>query len=215
MSSTLTAASLKLNRNRPIVVQRAQAPDGQTCSGTLIGNCATDLLIVGGFKDVEFAVGDRIIVRMLIDDQAVGFQTTVKEIVRSPVHLYFLEYPEQVLAINLRKSERIKVFLPAEVRADKAGEREVLMLKTVVVNLSSGGCMISSKRNVEPKSDIAISFSLPGDKFVFTLTACVLDSKHHDGVFAQRARFSDFRENLPKVAEISKWIGQNLSFAQV
>ena len=199
----------------PITVQRVNADPRERHSGVLVGNIQRDYLIIAGLQSLELAIGDTVIVRMLQESMATGFQTTVRGVIDAPVRLYVIAYPEHVETANLRRAERLKVFFPASVRAQAAPDApsDVLMLNGMLLNISAGGCCFTSKRPVHPASKISISFALPGESRVHNLTGTVLTSVAGGGIFAQRVRWMQEGKDLPELSEIRKWIEQNLSFA--
>ena len=199
----------------PITVQRMRSGAGDRHAGTLVGNIQKDYLIISGLDDVELEIGEPIVVRMIHQNVVHGYQTTVQGVIDAPVRLYVIAYPERVESVNLRKSERLKVFFPANVRAqaEPGIEGDLLMLNGMLLNLSAGGCCFTSKRSVQPASRISLSFCFPGETHVHTLTGQVLSSVAGGGIYAQRVRWLQEGKDLPELSEIRKWIEQNLSYA--
>jgi hypothetical protein len=207
--------ALPISRAVPITVQRVKAGSDDRHSGTLVGNIQKDYLIITGLKDVELEIGEHLIVRMVWQSAVSGYQTTVRGVIDAPVRLYVIAYPERVETVNLRKSERLKVFLPANVRAQvgSAATSDVVLVNGMLLDISAGGCCFSSKRPVQPSSTITISFCFPGETHVHMVTGLVLTSFGADRIYAQRVRWISGGKDLPELAEIRKWIEQHLAYA--
>ena len=206
--------ALFINTALPISIQRSTG-DSNHHAGTLVGNIQQDYLIISGLKDVQLEIGEPIIVRMVHESSVMGYQSRVQGVIDAPVRLYVIAYPERVESVNLRKAERLKVFFPANVRAqaEPGIQGDLLMLNGMLLNLSAGGCCFTSKRSVQAASRISLSFCFPGETHVHTLTGQVLTSVTGGGIYAQRVRWLQEGKDLPELSEIRKWIEQNLSFA--
>jgi len=204
-----------LLRDTRVTVQRVDAGNDQRHAGVMIGNYQDEFLVVGGFAGVEFEVGERVIVRMLLGGDAVGYETTVREVSGVHAKLYVLDFPERVVTHNLRRAHRIQVFVPADVRTRllPGSADEVRLLKAMMLNISGGGCFYSSKQAVPTDSEINIAFSLPGDRHVHNIVGKVLDRRPHNAIFGQRVRFAESAANLPAAKDVARWVEQNLSYA--
>ena len=207
-------AILNLNRSLNILAQRQGSEDSPKHKGFLVGNIHKELLVIGGIQDADFSIGDNLIIRLVLESEAVGFVTTVKEIAKAPLKLYFVAFPERVESVNLRKSLRLTVFFPAEVRAKKSPEEgaDVHLLQAMVLNISGGGCFFTIKNATEPFPEVNISFSLPGEKHVHSIRAKVLDSTARKAITGQRVKFAEIVENVAPLADINRWVEQHSSF---
>ena len=205
---------LNLNRSLNISAQRQSSEGSPRHKGFLVGNIHKELLVLGGIQDAEFSIGDNLIIRLLLENEAVGFVTTVKEIAKAPLKLYFVSFPEKVESVNLRKAQRLSVFLPAEVQARKTPEQgsDIHLLQAMVLNISGGGCFFTTKSAAGPFPEVNISFSLPGEKHVHSVRAKVLDSTAQKAITGQRVKFTDTVKNVAPLADISRWIEQHASF---
>jgi len=80
------------------------------------------------------------IVRFLSGGMVFGFETTLKKAYTKPIALWIAEYPDTVQSVNLRKSKRVSVFLPATLKSE-SGSCEGAM-----IDLSAGGGLFSCKK---------------------------------------------------------------------
>ena len=210
-----TVFAKQLSTNTQISVQRKETPDQERHLGGLIGNILDDFLILGNFDTVRFDIGEIIIVRMVLGNYMVGFETEITNIIDHP-KLYFVKFPSKIEALNLRKAERITAFFPADVRAQKTsgGSEDLYMLKTRVLDISSGGCSFTAKQKIDPNTEINISFALPGDRQLQALKGMVVKSEHTGSIYTHRVKFSESTTNFTTVKDISQWISENSGFLQ-
>ncbi len=204
----------KLNRNVPISVEREGDASGNRYRGFWAGNIGEKFLLLGGMPDLSIGVGDRLVVRMLLDTTVLGYKTTVSEILERPERLLIATWPEEVVTVELRKTERIALFVPTDVRAEqqKSSGPATMLLKAMMLNISSGGCYLSSKSAVEPDSQINVSFSLPGESFLHNLKGTVVATDAKEGAHGLRVKFAENAEDSPGNSGISDWVSQYSSF---
>ena len=150
-------ALLNLNRSLNILAQRQGSEGSPKHKGFLVGNIHKELLVLGGIQDANFSIGDNLVIRLVLGSEAVGFVTTVKETAKAPLKLYFVSFPEKVESVNLRKAQRLNVFLPAEIQAKNSngGGADLHLLQGMVLNISGGGGAFSPPRapwNPSPRS---------------------------------------------------------------
>jgi hypothetical protein len=210
------ASTLSFIKNHPVSVQKNVAgKPGDRLVGQLFGGIEGGRLILGNFKGGEMAAGDEIVVRMAVESEVVGFKTRVAEVIQGSITLYLVMFPEQVETINLRKSERLSLFIPANVNLRYGGQKseDFHMLQGVVVNLSRGGCCVTTKRPIDMNMEVRLHFTLPGEKHLFKVDGRVLRSGQKEQVFTQGIQFQRETENLPALAEVNQWINLNLSFS--
>ena len=136
-------ALLNLNRSLNILAQRQGSEGSPKHKGFLVGNIHKELLVLGGIQDANFSIGDNLVIRLVLGSEAVGFVTTVKETAKAPLKLYFVSFPEKVESVNLRKAQRLNVFLPAEIQAKNSngGGADLHLLQGMVLNISGGGVL--------------------------------------------------------------------------
>ena len=205
---------LKLVRNMPITVQPCGSDAKERHAGILVGNIGDKYIVFCGFADAEFQVGDELIVRMVLESEAIGFTTQIEEVTEKPARIYFGKFPQSVESLYLRKSARLSVFFPADVRAaaGEAGE-DIQLLKSMVVDIGGGGCRFNAQQSIAPKSEVKISFSFPGEKFIHLLLGRILQSNPKNGMIAHRLRFSEGNENMAAIGEVSRWVQTNHKYA--
>jgi hypothetical protein len=207
-------------RNYPVSVQRTSAPEAGELAGQVVGTVNRERAIVCGLDAGVLTPGEEVVVRMAVGSEVVEFRTKVLETSSTGTALFMLAVPEQVQPIDLRKAERLNVFVPAEVQysredADPTAGAYVALLQGTMVNLSRGGCCLSTKRPISVEQPIRLAFALPGGRHSYRIGGKVL--RHldhvHPGVFVQGVKFGDQTEHLPVLADLQQWIGQNLPFA--
>ncbi len=210
-----SSQDFNLNRNVAVMIQRTDTTDETRYQGYLIGNIHKDLLVIGGIAVDDIKFGENLIIRMVLENEVVGFVSTVREIARAPARMYFVSFPEKWETVNLRKSLRLNVFFPAEIQAKNPvnSDCDIHLLKAMMLNISKGGCFFSSRLSVKSDSDVRISFSLPGETHVHSVSGKVIHNLPKNSVHAQRVKFSGKVENVTGLAAVRKWIDQNHGFA--
>lgn len=79
------------------------------------------------------------VVRYCHDGCAYGFRTTLLGMIKEPLRLFVLGYPERIESINLRKNERYQCLIPAALKIfqDDATPRE---WRGFIKDISAAGC---------------------------------------------------------------------------
>ena len=210
------AAFAELHTLLPIAIQRAANPE-QRMRGQLLGQVSPELLLLLGSDEALLDVGERIVVRTLQAGKALGFETTVRQVVESPVRLYFVDMPRDVEVHKLRKAERLDVFVPVDVRfaTGKGDDADTLLLKGNMLDISGGGCRVFTKRSIPASTVVAVTFTLPGERNDCVVSGSVIDTTAQNTVFAQRIKFFASEKNLEALSDIKRWVNQNLVFADV
>jgi len=207
-------------RNFPASLQRAHDQDPIRVLGQVVGTVNADRFIVCGVEAGAFDPGDILIVRMAVGNEVLGFLTHVLEVISAGTPMYLLATPDKVESLNLRKAERLSLFIPAEVQfsnrePDTKAMTALALLQGMMVNLSKDGCCLSTKRPLSLEQTVRLAFTLPGGRHVFRLGGKV--RRHLDnprpGVFVQGVQFDRQTEQLPALADLNQWITQNLPFA--
>jgi len=201
----------RLSENAPAFVQRSGSEPDIRHSGMLVGNVRDQYLVLAVFDGSEFGTGERLVVRMALGAQLVGFETVVLKKFDDPL-LYLVDFPQHIDAINLRKAQRIQAFFPADVKVSTAGAEQVLLLKTRVLDISAGGCSFRSKTKLPTSVSAHLTFALPGDRQIQSVKAAVIDSLPVGAVFHCRAKFIQEPTYLPNLQEIAKWVAEGVSF---
>ena len=96
---------------------------------------------------LETLYGEKPCIVRYLDCQGVlcGFRTEVQALVNRPHRLLFLDYPESVETLSVRKENRVDCFLPAAVVAGDAS------LSGHIVNISAGGFRFSKREEMGDK----------------------------------------------------------------
>lgn len=89
----------------------------------------------------KLALGGDMIVRFMIAGVVYGFKSSILGHVLKPCPMIFMSHPTVIETLNLRKSERVSVFLDAKGRI--GGD----VLLGMIVDLSSGGCRYTVQRS--------------------------------------------------------------------
>ncbi|MEE8556099.1 MAG: PilZ domain-containing protein [bacterium] len=210
----LAAFKKRLLDNPPVFAQKLTDTSEERDQGILVGNYKGVHLVVGGFEQDRFGIGERIILRMILGSEVVGFETEVTAKTERPL-MYVVKFPDAVEAIHLRHADRVQAFFPAEVRVSQSGSEagDTYLLKTRILDISSGGCCFRSKTKIPPDAEVKISFMLPGERQIQSASAVVLESVPLGKVYNNRAKFPQDGANIPIVQEISNWVNDSLSFA--
>lgn len=122
--------------------------------------------------------GGRLVIRYLVGGRVFGFKAyAVGQVVR-PCPLIFLSYPHSVESLNLRQSERVNTFLDAK------GTIDDVSVDGVILDLSSGGCMLMVSRStgvtwpsVEPGQILHLEFALSKDETPLTLLSQIISAR--------------------------------------
>ena len=140
-SHTLKASDLDLLPGTAVLINLAVG--GATQRGVFIGMEPEKYVILrvpavsGGGQ--QFKAGDDIQVKFMHHAGVVGgFRTTVTASIQQPVPLVFVEVPHNAEILTRRAHERIQTCLPA------TAVYEDLAMEGCMLNLSSGGCLLTS-----------------------------------------------------------------------
>jgi hypothetical protein len=215
--SSAGQSQLSFIKNYAVSVQRvADGPDGARLVGQVFGGISGGQIILGNFKSGRLEVGQEIIARMAIEYEVVGFRTVVTEVLDGTIRLYLLAPPSRVEVINLRKSDRLPLFVPVDIHLRFGGQKaeDFRMVQGVVINLSRGGCSVTTKNPLELNMEVSLHFTLPGARQVFKVDGRVVRLRQKDQIFAQGVQFQRETENLAGLMEVSQWITQNLAYSR-
>lgn len=200
----------ELLRQIPITIQKDDDLNLRL-NGLLLGKISSAWIVLLVMDDTQFPTGESIIVRTVQGGKALGFKTTVHRSITDPANLLFCDHPRNVEEISLRKSGRLELFLPSDLRYTDKSERseDTVMLRGNMVDISNGGCRMYTKRPIPADTQVNISFTLPGEKRLVTLAGSVLDAYPRESVFGQRIKFFTSQRNMTDLAEIRRWITQH------
>lgn len=207
-------------KNFPVSVQRGGADAAERLVGQVIGAINGKRVILAGIPAGRLQPGEEVVVRLAAGSTVVGFQTRVQETYGTEDPLYLLAFPDNIESLNLRRGERMNLFVPAEVqyasaKADGPHAADLALLQGRMLNLSREGCCLSTKRPLTVNQPIRLAFALPGARNSYRVEAKVL--RHlgppRDGVFVQGVQFEKQTQHLAVLADLQQWIAQNLPFA--
>jgi len=207
----------KLNFQQHYVVgiQRADVLEDRR-TATMLGVLVPSKILLSGEGCKDLRAGERIIVRTVHGGRAFGFETVVIEAPQCNVApIAVAEMPAKIESLGLRKSDRINVLIPVDIRTQSQGDKaDTLLLRGTVLNLSSGGVRLYTKMRVGKDYNMALSFTLPGAKNPVNISGVVLDSFQERSVFGQRVKFYNTEKNQKDLAEIRQWVNQHQEFAE-
>ena len=207
--------NLELSQHYRVTIQRINNQEERE-AGLLVGAISKEHLLVTGVPAGIYKPGERIILRTVRGGKAYGFETTVTDVVESPVTVLFLVPPANIEAIGLRKADRLNVFIPTDLRSKAAGDESsnTMLLKATILNLGPGGCRVFTRTKIPQNASVNLSFSLPGEKTTLVVGGAVLDTFTTKSVFGQRIKFHNVENYQNDLAEIRKWISANQVFIE-
>lgn len=127
-------------------------------------------VVDGSYKDI-FAEGNMAVVRCLLEGdlgECIAFRAMIKTISHHPVHLLFLEYPQEIENRSLRAKQRIRAFIPAYVSPTEQGAlpETFSLYSGFVIDISPCGCRFSIKQHIDTspitKMPVLMELLVPG-----------------------------------------------------
>ncbi len=204
---------MKLTRNIALTVERPGREEEGRHAGMLYGSISGDCLIAGGFEGFEPEVGEELILRASVEGHVIGFWSRVMEKVERAGTFYLLSVPEQVETLDLRKAERMNLFVPAkvELRRGNAPGEAVESFQGALVNLSRDGCCLAADGDLEEDLWCTLNFSLPGGTSVYQVEGRVV-RKLSEGKHPQvGVEFAKGKDNYSAVGESGNWLASNIA----
>jgi hypothetical protein len=198
-----TPEMLAIARHMPITVERITGSDPNRHDSRIMGYVHMRYLVIDDIKGVLLKVGEVLLIRMISEGESVAYQVTVKKTNSDPV-LYMTSFPEKVESVQLRSSERIKAFIPVEIKADTADSPR--LTDAMMVDISAGGCLFSCRKALEDKSSVLIEFCLPGSQAMIQVVGKILGVGTRNAIFSHRVKFSDEERNQLSRAVVQSWI---------
>ena len=101
------------------------------------------------------------IVRFIHEGEIIGFTTRIIVTTPRPFPLVFLSYPETVESSVLRKYLRFPVRVPAFLTRDGYSGVDDAPAKSMVLNLSQGGCLVESLQAFSVGENVLMTLILP------------------------------------------------------
>jgi hypothetical protein len=159
--------------------------------------------------------GEELIVRASVEGHVIAFWATVIEKIERAGTFYLLSYPEQVETLDLRRAERMNVFVPTRIelkREDSTGE-QLEAFEGALVNLSRDGCCLSAGNTLDENLWCKLSFTLPGRDEVFEVEGRVVRKIGGEGDVARMGvQFAKGSKNVPIMGELQQWLSSNIAF---
>ncbi len=207
---------MKFTENLPLTVQRPPRAGGGAAEGVLYGSVQGEYLIAGGFGKFELEIGEELMVRIASSGQMLGFWTKVLDRIDRRGTLYLLSFPEQVDALNMRKAERMNLFVPVQIRlTGGSGDGHLeRFFEGALVNISVDGCRLNAKTMFEDNPWCELRFRLPGVDEEFVVSGRVLRGAGAHPVAGVGVEFQQEGESFAAFGAIREWIDSNLPLAQ-
>ena len=129
-------------------------------------------VVEGGYKDM-FTEGNMVVVRCLLEGdlgECIAFRAMIKTVSHHPVHLLFLEYPQQIENRSLRAKQRIRAFIPAYISPVEQGAlpENFSLYNGFVIDISPCGCRFSMKLHADAnqidKVSVMMELLVPGEE---------------------------------------------------
>lgn len=103
---------------------------------------------------------NHIVVRYFHGGNAYGFRSTLIGMIKDPVRLHFLAYPDSLEHLNLRKDERYVCFIPARISKHDTGG-EIMDLQGFISDISAGGCSFECKEHFDSaRKELAVGTAI-------------------------------------------------------
>lgn len=106
---------------------------------------------------------DHCVIRFLKDGVAYGFHTHMVTSLYSPVPLIFLQYPEHINSLALRKSQRVKTSIPAKMMGIRR-DGDIISSNAIIADLSETGCLLelpsAELSEIGPDKNFYLTFTI-------------------------------------------------------
>jgi len=158
--SEVLSAPLKIFVQAPLFASRVEAK--------ILGYAIGQYVILhspggkpgAGLSSLAPRIGDDLIIRFLVDGIAYGFTSHVTHLLAHPESLIFLQYPESIAQVSVRRDRRIPCRLPCNL-IDSTGQRTPALL----LDISEGGGKVASRDIKEeqrsPGAPVKLELTLP------------------------------------------------------
>lgn len=84
--------------------------------------------------------GGAVTIMYVCDGTVYGFRSTILHVLESPIELLFISFPETVESHDLRSTERVSCYLPAELAVDG----DDIMYDGILLDISATGCRFNT-----------------------------------------------------------------------
>lgn len=212
---------MKFTENIPLTIQRPPQSGGGSHTGILYGSVQEKYLIAGGFEGTELEVGEEMMVRLSSGGHMLGFWARVIDRVEGVGRiegaevLYFLSFPEHVETLNMRKAERMNLFVPVQVRLTESAGGGEQIFEGALINLSSNGCCLNALTVLKDNPWCELRFHLPGVDQEFLVEGRVVRSgEERSKVSEMGVEFAGASGPVATAGKIRNWLESNLPLAQ-
>ena len=134
------APALKVFVQAPLFASRIEAKILGSAIGQYVALHSPGSRPGAGLSSLAPRVGDDLIIRFLVDGIAYGFTGRVMHLLAHPESLVFLEYPESIAQVSVRRDRRIPCRLPCNL-VDSTGER----IPALLLDISEGGSKVACR----------------------------------------------------------------------
>jgi hypothetical protein len=134
------APALKVFVQAPLFASRIEAKILGSAVGQYVTLHSPGSKPGAGLSTLAPRIGDTLIIRFLVDGIAYGFTSCVTHLLAHPESLVFLEYPESIAQVSVRRDTRIPCRLPCNL-IRSGGERTPALL----LDISEGGCKVACR----------------------------------------------------------------------
>ena len=201
----------KLSKNLKLTLQRKDDEQSQA-EGILFGAIEGKSLIAGGFGDVDFTVGEELVVRISTDGSIYWFWTKIMEKVDFEGSTYFLSYPKQMESLDQRKVPRMQVFIPVNAILSTEVSGDANELKGALTDLSLDGCCLQSPKDRPENASCVLTFSLPGTNEVYELKGEVVRLVSTEAFKRYGMKFVQNSKGDSNLSKLQDWVKNNQSF---
>lgn len=160
---------------------------------TLIGWKAHQFVIVDMPQNGEIAFSAKegivCVVRYEGLNRLYGFDTMVLKVSQYPGPLIYLKYPQIVKELSFRRHNRIKTIIPASIY-------NVVCNQATILDISYGGCLLSSETYYDVGSSFYISFDLPSGDRVEYCKCWVRNIRRENGKILMGVEFEELEKSL-------------------
>lgn len=162
---------------------------------TLLGWKARQFLIIDMPKNdhnaFEAREGTVCLVRYEGPSKLFGFETMILKVSQYPGPLIYLKYPQIIKEMSLRRHKRIKTSIQAWIY-------NVVGNQAVILDISEGGCLLSSETYYDVGSSFYISFDLPNGDRVEYCRCWVRHVRRENGEILIGVEFEEVKKSLIK-----------------
>lgn len=158
--SDVLSTPLKIFVQAPLFASRVEAKILGYSIGHYVTLHSPDSKPGAGLNTLAPRIGDDLIIRFLVDGIAYGFTSHVIHSLAHPESLVFLQYPESIAQVSVRRDRRIPCRLPCNL-LDSTGRRTPALL----LDISEGGGKVASRDIKEEQrsaeAPVKIELTLP------------------------------------------------------